>query len=161
MTTSGTVGQTPFTVDRVISHAMSLAGLPASRLTPENVLLINESLYLLLIELTALGTNLWTVEQILTGVYPGEIQVPLPEGTTDILNQAYRITQRMSTVVSSSAGGSVANLQDSNVDTICTQVSPDGFFTFDLGNNPQTGPTPITTFGLLPAASGVWSFMLE
>lgn len=161
MSTSGTVGQTVFTVDRVISHAMSLAGLPASRLTPENVLLINESLYLMLIELTALGVNLWTVEQVLLGMYPGQIRVRLPTGTTDILNQAYRITQRVQAVVGSDAGGSVAFLQDSDVDTICTQVSPDGSFTFDLNSSPTDGPIPITTFGLLPGASGIWSYVLE
>lgn len=160
MSTSGTVGQTPFTVDRVISHAMALCGMPASRLTPENILLINESLYLLLIDLTARGTNLWSLSQVLMGVYPGRIRVPLPVGTTDILNQAYRITQRISPVVTSSAGGSTANLQDSDVETVCTQAAANGNFTFNLNQSP-TAPTPITTVGLLPAAAGTWSYVFE
>lgn len=161
METSGTVGQTVFTVDRVLSHAMSLAGLPASRLTPENNLLMKESLYLLLIELTALGINLWTVQQVLLGVYPGEIRVPLPVGTTDTLNTNYRITQRTEASVSSSAGGDTAFLQDSDVDTVCTQAAANGYFTFNLGDGSTSGPTPITVLGLLPATTSEWTFVLE
>ena len=157
MSTSGTF-QTVFTVDKVITHAMYLAGMPVSRLTPEIVMMIKDSLYLSLLELTAMGINLWSISQNLFGIYPGEVVVSMPSGTTDILNQAYRITQRISpSAVTSSAGGTVANLSDADVDTICTQVAANGNIVFDLG----ASGTDVTVIGLLPAATSVWTFTLE
>jgi len=157
MSTSGTLGQTPFTVDRVLSHAMQLAGVPSSRLTPENVLLMRESLYLLLLELTAMGINLWSMSQNLFGIYPGEIRVAMPTGTTDILNMSYRRTLRVEAdSVTSSAGGTVANLSDSDVDTICTQAAANGNLVFDLGES----PSPLTVLGFLPGATSTWTFTI-
>lgn len=157
MTTSGTLGNTLFDNDTIQKHAMLLAGVPASRLTPENVLTIKESLYLLLIELTNMGVNLWSIKQGLFGVYPGRIRVPLPAGTTDVLNYAYRLTQRtVPPSITSSAGGTVAYLSDSDIETIFTQGAANGRVTCDNNSGP-----PINTVGLLPGASGVWSFALE
>lgn len=157
MATSGTLGVTVFDNDTIQKHAMLLAGVPASRLTPENVLTIKESLYLLMLELTAMGVNLWSIKQALFGVYPGRLRVPLPIGTTDVLNYEYRITQRtVPNSITSSAGGVVAYLSDSDINTIFTAGGANATVTCDNNNGP-----PLNVVGLLPGASGTWSFVLE
>lgn len=155
MSTSGTTGQTVLEVDDLMSQAMQLCGLPASRLTPENVVIIKRLLTLLLIEFGNLGVNLWTISRRLFGIYPGEIEVALPVGTIDVLNYAMRITQRLvPDSVTSDSGGTTAFLSDSDVDTICTQAAPDGSLTFAVG-------ATVNVVGLLPGASGTWSYVFE
>jgi hypothetical protein len=155
MSTSGTTGRTLFEVDDLMSQAVQLCGLPASRLTPENVVIIKRLLTMLLIEFGNLGVNLWTISRRLFGLYPGEVEIALPVGTIDVLNYSMRLTQRMvPTSVSSTAGGTVANLSDSDVETVCTQSAPDGSLTFEVA-------PPVNVVGLLPGASGTWSFVFE
>jgi hypothetical protein len=157
MPTSGTLGTTVFDNDTIQKHAMMLAGLPASRLTPENVLLIKESLYLLMLELTAMGTNLWSIQQGLFGLYPGRIRVPLPAGTTDVLNFSYRQLSRVyPSMLTSSAGGTVSYLQDDDIDTIFTQGGVGGSLVIDNDDG-----LPVNVLGLLPATTGTWGFTLE
>jgi hypothetical protein len=58
----------------------------------------------------------------------------------------------------SSAGGTVANLYDGDVDTICTQTSANGNISVNFGT---ANPIYVGSIGFLPAASGTWSIIYE
>lgn len=155
MSTSGTVGQTIIEVDDLMSHAMRLSGLPASRLTPENVVIIKQLLHYLLIEFGNLGVNLWTISRRLFGLYPGEVEIALPVGTIDVLNYSYRIMQRLIPVATATtAGGTTEFLSDGDVETVCTQSGPDGTLEFGV-------EAFVNVVGILPGATADWSFVFE
>jgi hypothetical protein len=79
-------------------------------------------------------------------------------GGNDVLNALYRWMDRPSGSYTSSAGGTVANLYDSNVETICTQTSANGNISVTFG---PSNPVYVGSIGFLPAASGTWSIIYE
>ena len=89
MATSGTVGVTVISTNRVIEHALRRAGIATSSQTPEIVQIAKECLYLLLTHYSNTSLNLWCVEPILLGLNPGQIEYPLPVGTNDLLNVGF------------------------------------------------------------------------
>jgi hypothetical protein len=59
---------------------------------------------------------------------------------------------------SSSAGGTVANAFDSNIDTIFTQTSPNGNVVINYGS---TDPVYIGSIGVMPAVTGTTNVVFE
>jgi len=61
----------------------------------------------------------------------------MPLGTIDVLNVLYRTMNRPTGSYSTSAGGTVANAFDGDIDTYCQQSSSNGNISIDYGvNNP-------------------------
>ena len=86
MATSGTIGQTIISTNKVLEHALRRAGVAPSQQTPETVDIAKECLYLLLTHYSNTGLNLWCVEPKILGCVPGQKNYELPVGTISILN---------------------------------------------------------------------------
>lgn len=86
MATSGTVGQTVITTDKLLDHAFRRCGLSVAQQTPESVEASKESLFMLLVHLANRGLNLWCVEKHYLPVSTAKAKYALPTGTLSVLN---------------------------------------------------------------------------
>ena len=158
MAYSGTVGQTVINVQTLIDHGARRCGKLAEELTSEQVLSARQSLYFLLSDLGNRGIQFWTMTKKVIGLTPDKYIYDLPKGSIDLWNTLYRTMSRPSGSYTSSAGGTIANAYDGDVDTICTQTSTNGNITVNYGTS---NPIYIGSIGLLPAATGTWSIIYE
>ena len=158
MAYSGTTGTTVITVQTLIDHGARRCGKLAEELTSEQVLSARESLYFLLSNLINIGIQYWAIDKKVYGFTADKYIYDLPLGGNDVLNALYRWMDRPSGSYSSSAGGTVANLYDSDVQTICTQTSANGNISITFG---PSNPVYVGSIGFLPAASGTWSIIYE
>jgi hypothetical protein len=158
MAYSGTVGQTVINVQTLIDHGARRCGKLAEELTSEQVLSARQSLYFLLSDLGNRGIQFWTITKKVIGLTPDKYIYDLPKGSIDLWNTLYRTMSRPSGSYTTSAGGTVANAYDGDVDTICTQTSTNGNITVNYGTS---NPIYIGSIGLLPASTGTWSIIYE
>ena len=158
MAYSGTVGQTVINVQTLIDHGARRCGKLAEELTSEQVLSARQSLYFLLSDLGNRGIQFWTITKKVIGLTADKYIYDLPKGSIDLWNTLYRTMNRPSGSYTSSAGGTVANAYDGDVDTICTQTSTNGNITVNYGTS---NPIYIGSIGILPAATGTWSIIYE
>jgi hypothetical protein len=158
MAYSGTVGQTVINVQTLIDHGARRCGKLAEELTSEQVLSARQSLYFLLSDLGNRGIQFWTITKKVIGLTADKYIYDLPKGSIDLWNTLYRTMNRPSGSYTSSAGGTVANAYDGDVDTICTQTSTNGNITVNYGTS---NPIYIGSIGLLPASTGNWSIIYE
>ncbi len=86
MATSGTIGQTTISTDKLLEHAWRRCGLLASSQTPEQVDAAKESLYMLLVHLANRGLNLWCVDKHYIPLFTGQRSYSLPDGSLSVLN---------------------------------------------------------------------------
>lgn len=89
MSTSGTIGQTTFDTTSVIEHAFRRVKQPLAQQTPDTITLAKQNLYLLLMNLSNRGLNLWAVEKQYVGCVAGQSVYQCPVGTIDLLNLVY------------------------------------------------------------------------
>jgi hypothetical protein len=158
MAFSGTVGQTVINVQTLIDHGARRCGKLAEELTSEQVLSSRQSLYFLLSDLGNRGIQFWTMTKLVLGLTADKYIYDLPKGSIDLWNVLYRTMARPSGAYTSSAGGTVANAYDGDVDTICTQTSANGNIAVNYG---PSNPIYIGSIGLLPASTGTWSIIYE
>ena len=158
MSYSGTTGTTVTTVQTLIDHGARRCGKLAEELTSEQVLSARESLFFLLSNLINIGIQYWAINKKVYGFKADQYIYDLPLGGNDVLNVLYRWLNRPNGAYTTSAGGVVANVYDGDVDTICTQTSPNGNISVDYGT---ANPIYIGSIGFLPAATGAWSIILE
>jgi hypothetical protein len=155
MAVSGTVSTTVFTNRQVIDHAFRRCKLATQLITSEHMQIAKDVLYLLMSELVNKGIPLWTIEQNLLALYQGSTDVVCPEGTVDVLNLNLRQLQRL-TGTATATEGDADNAFDSDLETDCTQTTPNGSITCEFA-----GPTSVCNFGLMPNATGTWDFVVE
>lgn len=87
MATSGTVGQTRFSLGDMIDHALRRCRLnPAVVLNAELVATARAAIYLILVSLANRGLNLWRVEHNFLGLTPGVNRYLLPSGVLRVTN---------------------------------------------------------------------------
>ena len=162
MAYSGTYGQTVITVQDLIDHAARNCGKLAEELTVEQTVAAKRSLYFLLSNLMNRGIQYWAVDKQVIGVNANQYIYTLPAGANDALNVLYRKLARPTGTYTSSAGGTVANVGDQDLDTYCQQVSADGNISIDYGVD---NPVYAGSIGVMPYISGggtaVWTFALE
>ena len=162
MAYSGTVGQTVVTVQNFIDQGARLSGTLAESLTVEQVQGSKQALFFVLSNLINQGINYWAINKQVYGLIPDQYEYLLPVGGVDVLNALYRTMTRPSGSYSSSAGGTVSNIYDSNTQTYCQQTSPNGYFSVNYGtNNSQY----IGSIGFMPYIAGggsaVWNYYLQ
>ena len=158
MAYSGSVGTTVITVQTLIDHGARRCGKLAEELTSEQVLSARESLFFLLSDLINIGIQYWAIDKKVYGFTADKATYLLPLGGNDVLNALYRYMNRPVGAYTSSAGGTVANLYDENVQTVCTQTSANGNIAINFG---PSNPIFIGSIGFLPAATGTWSIIYE
>jgi hypothetical protein len=158
MAYSGTVGATVISVQTLIDHGARRCGKLAEELTSEQVLSARESLFYVLSNLINIGIQYWAIDKKVYGLKADQYVYKLPVGGNDVLNVMYRQMNRPSGSYSTSAGGVVNNAFDGNIDTLCTQTSPNGNISVNYGTN---DPVYIGSIGVLPGVSGLFSVIFE
>lgn len=160
MTTSGTTGTTTLDVADIIDHVSRRCGVSPGKLSQEDTILIKNNLFMFLTTLANRGINMWRVSRSLYGVYPGQAEYDLSVGDLDVLQALYRQPQRLEAdTVTSSAGGTVANVDDGDTDTSLTQVSTGGNVYWDWGSSADT--TRVNCIGLLPNTSTTFTLTFD
>ena len=89
MATSGTLGTTTVDTGKLIEHAVRRCGLPAQTITAEVAEIARDNLFLILLNLSNRGINLWCVDEKLIATVAGQSRYLMPAGTIDILNLLY------------------------------------------------------------------------
>jgi hypothetical protein len=162
MAYSGTVGETVINVQTLIDHGARRCGKLAEELTSEQQLSARQSLYFLLSHLGNKGINYWAINKKVFGLTADKYIYSMPLGCIDVLNVLYRTMNRPSGDYTSSAGGVVANVYDSDVDTWCQQSSANGNISVFYGTD---NPIYAGSIGFLPYISGggsaEWSITFE
>jgi len=162
MAYSGTVGTTVIDVQTLIDHGARRCGKLAEELTSEQQLSARESLYFLMSNLANRGIQYWAISKEVVGLTADKYIYDLPLGSVDVLQALYRQMNRPTPNngggYSTSAGGTVANAFDSNVDTLCTQTSTNGNISVNYGTN---NTVYVGSIGYLPGATGTMSIIYE
>ena len=156
MATSGTTGLTNIDVATLIEHIVRRCGVTPDKLTPEIVKTVKNVMFMYLTTLSNMGINLWRVQRGLFGLNEGQATYVLPSGTLDVLHVMYRRPTKLNGIVTSSAGGTVANLTDSDPDTTFVQSSTGGNVQWEF-----SAGTMVTLVGLLAAASETNTLIFE
>ena len=103
------------------------------------------------------GLNLFTVEQGVIQIIPGQSQYQLPTNTSKILECKNSSANRiLGGIPTSSAGGTAANAFDGNTATACTQTSPNGNISYLF---PQG--QPINFVGIWSAVTTTYQLVVE
>ena len=161
MAYSDTYGQT-YNVQTLIDHGARRCGKLAEELTSEQVLTSRQSLGFLLSNLINRGIQYWCISKEVIGLSADKYRYTLPSGAVDTLNVLYRTLNRPVGAYTSSAGGTVANLYDGNVDTYTQQTSANGSFTVNYGTS---DPIYAGSIGFLPYiannGSATWNIALQ
>ena len=160
MAYSGTVGTTVVTVQNFIDQGARLAGKLAEELTGEQVVSAKQALFFVLSNLINQGINYWAIDKVVYGLQPNQNQYLLPVGGNDVLNALYRTMTRPTGSYSTSAGGAIANLYDSDINTYCQQTSADGNFVVNFGSTQHIG-----SIGFMPYVANngtaIWNYYLQ
>lgn len=158
MATSGlTAGTTPILVDDTLRTAVSMTGVKAETLTPQNWKDAKDCLYRFLLDLSNKGVNLWTVEKQIFGLVPEQLTYTMPDGTVDELECYYRrVTVASGGQAYSSAGGTAGNAFSNTIDTACTQTSENGYIEYDFGQQ-----VIISNFGIMSNGDNYNSLVYE
>ena len=148
MSTSGTVGQTVISVQKMIDHGARRAGKLAEELTVEQVEASKDSLYFLLSNLANRGIQYWCIDKTVIGTIPDKYIYYLPVGTVDVLNINYR-SLNTNTLGANSSSGVAANAFDGIYTNTCQLTTNTGYIGVALASGIYMG-----TVGILPAVSG-------
>ena len=134
MSTSGTVSQTRFTTRKVIDRAYNRCKIPPEFIGAERIATALDCLYMILSAVANKGIPLWAIQPEILPLQGGKQSVSCPLGTVDVLNCNLRKLQRTTGTNSTSASEYITTLEDA---------------------------TRITSFGVKPGSSGVWSFEIQ
>jgi hypothetical protein len=155
MATSGTVGLTRFSTRKVIDNAYGVCKIVRQEITPERIEVANDWLFLRLSAMANRGIPLWLIQKTILPLYVARQSVPLPVGVTDIMEINLRRINRLSGTGSSSAG-TADNAFDGDFATECITLA-NGWIQLQLTD----GATRVPMFGILPGASGTWSYTMQ
>jgi hypothetical protein len=157
-TYSGTYNaQAPQSI-QVIEEAYERVGIIAQNLDVTKIKSAQRALDFRLQHLMNRGLNLWTVQQSMMALVPGQIAYTLPIPTVDVLEVYNRTsTRNLGGVPFSSAGGVAASAFDGNPNTACTQTAPNGYISYNWGQ----GSYAISMVGVQSNASAVYTLSFE
>lgn len=110
-----------------IEEAYERLGILGDNLTAQQVQAAQRSLNFLLTSWMNDGLNLWTVEQRLLGLIPGQNTYALPETVSEILEMNVRQSMRMMGGQAEASSGNAKNAFDDNPHTACQEDAPDGW----------------------------------
>lgn len=155
MPTSGTTSTTVFRTQKVIDHAFRRVKLTPQQITAEHISTARDILFLQLSAMLNRGMPLWTIQSLLLPMYIANPTVPCPLGVVNVLNVNIRTVQRV-TGTNDASEGDADDAFDGDLDTACTQTTPNGYIQCQFSS-----ATRIPCFGILPNASGTWSYELQ
>ena len=162
MATSGTVGLTIISVQNLIDDAARASGKLAEELTVEQVQSSKRNLFYVLSSIINKGIQYFAIKKTVIGLNADQYIYNMPVGSNDALNVLYRQMERPTGGYTTSAGGTVANVYDGDVDTFCQQTSANGDISVNYGTN---NPVYIGSIGILPYVAGggsaTWTITFE
>lgn len=147
MSASGTyLFQSPQS-EQIITDAYERIGVVPDLITFREIQTAQRSINFILISWINKGLNLFTVEEAMLGLNPGQNTYNLPANTSDVLEVNLRTSNRnLGGTAFSSAGGVANNAFDSNANAACIQTAPDGYISYSWGANQYaTGLVGITS----------------
>lgn len=155
MATSGTVSATVFNTNNILDQAFKRCKVQPATVSSEMQQTALDSLYLLISSLCNRGLQLWTVERLILPFYLGDVNVPFPVGTIDLLNTNYRTLSRYNGTATASSG--VADLfDDGDLTTSCAQTSPNGWMKLQL----ETAQI-VTSLGINMKTAGTYNLTVS
>ena len=159
MSTSGTFNFGSTINDQFIIDSYERCGILPDLITAEQIQSAQRSANLLLSEWINRGLNLWTVTQENLALKANQSTYNLPYPTSDILEATIRTTQRpLGGTAFSSAGGVAQNAFDNNPATACTQTVPNGYISYNYGNNVMYG---VQMVGIQSNATLIYTLVAE
>lgn len=162
MAYSGTVGRTVISVQNLIDDSARACGKLAEELTDEQVISSKRQLFYLLSSLINKGIQYWAINTTVIGLKADQYTYELPLGAVDALNVLYRTMNRPTGTYATSAGGTVNNAFDNDIDTWCQQSSANGNISVNYGSS---NPVYIGSIGILPYVAGggsaTWNIKYE
>ena len=135
MATSGsfTFQDAPLTL--FIEEAYERLGVLPDNLTAQQIQAAGErSLNFLLTDWMNQGLNLWTVEQRLLALNPGQNTYTLPQTISEILEMNLRQSIRALGGTAQASNGNAAYAFDNNPHTACVQDAPNGWISYGTVN---------------------------
>lgn len=127
MATSGTVGQTNFTILGLVEKAFRRAGKNPAKVSGELLNATLASLSLLCAALANDGVNLWCIRKNILNVIANTAQYPLAAGTDDVLNVLYRtLTQLTGTLINGTGYTGIILTMPSVVQNVSGQFTTNG-----------------------------------
>lgn len=154
MATSGTVSTTVFTTRKLIDNAYGLCKISRQEITQERIVVAQDWLFLRLSAAANKGMPLWAVQKTILPLYQNTQSVPTPVGTVNVLNVNIRRNTRL-TGTATSSEGTAANAFDGDFTTACIETTPNGYIQMVM-----TSAASVPMFGILPNASGTWSYTI-
>lgn len=120
----------------LIEEAFERIGILPDLVTAQQINTCQRTINLLLSEWINRGLNLWTVKQSMLNLIYNQNAYLLPTATSDILEATVRTSNRnLGGTAFTSAGGVAANAFDNNSQTACIQTAPNGYISYNYGNN--------------------------
>lgn len=159
MATSGTVGTTVFQTRKLVEHAFGRCKVKRAMISEEMGRIALDCLWLTLMNLSNRSVQLWAINSVILPLYENQRRVVLPTGSVGLLAMPnLRTLTRLTdgATVVSSAGGTVDFAFDDDFETSLTQTSPNGNVSAQWADD-----VLVTSVGLLPNASGTWTFSFE
>lgn len=141
---------------KLIEHGIRRCGKLSSQLSAEQLQAAKDSLFFFLCALSNRGVPLWRVQRKIFGIYQGQTQLTLPDGTVNVLNANYRTVTRLTGSYGSSAGGTADYAFDGDIETSCTQTSANGNLQLTLGSD-----TTVTVVGVLPDQTATLTLLFQ
>lgn len=154
MATSGTVSTTIFNTASLIEHAYGRCKIARQEIVGEKLQIARELLFLRLSSMANKGIPLWAVEKEILPLYVGEFSVSTPRGTVNVLDLNLRRQSRVEGTASSSAG-TADNAFDDDFETVTTTLA-NGYIQLQLDS-----ATRVPMYGILPGASGTWTYSIQ
>lgn len=157
---SGIVAGKLFTVQDAIEKAWRRCKLTPDELTHEWQDTARQSLLLRLTALANEGIPLWKVGRVILPCRLGQESVQTPVGSVDVLNLNYRnyTDWGLTSLLSSTAGGVVANLIDRLMNTNFIQTSLNGAVVMDSGSG---NTIALTIFGLMSYQNQYYQLVID
>jgi hypothetical protein len=151
MSTSGTIATTSIDTAAVVEHAFRRCRVLPSAQTPETVLIAKENLYLILLNLSNRGLNLWAVEKAFIGLNVGQATYATPSGTLDVLNVVYCTPTLVTNTFAVGGNGGTATFASSDITRIGFTVSTS--YTGTIVLSYSTDSVTYTVSTVLPSAT--------
>jgi hypothetical protein len=133
---SGTYNFASTQSNALIDEAYRKIGIVPDLIVGEKLVSAQMSANLILSEWMNRGLNLWTLQEGMINLFPNQNSYQLPSYVSKLQVACTRTSIRQNSGTAfSSAGGIAQNAFDGNPATACTQTSPDGYISFNYGNN--------------------------
>lgn len=134
MTTTYNFGQTQY-IDEIILEAFERCGIKGDLISGLELVSAQRALNYMLCDWVNRGLQLWTVDQQIITLIPGQATYPMPVGTVDVVADEMIFTSitRVLGGTPASSSGTAVNAFDGNPATACTETSPNGWISYDFG----------------------------